>query len=52
MGNRRNKSRRDDMIIGKNLWTQSRTMEMFKEWFEYSLFTMILDTQDSGIEKT
>lgn len=27
-------------------------MEMFKEWFEYSLFTMILDTQDSGIEKT
>ncbi|MBF8277379.1 MAG: hypothetical protein HW390_2452 [Candidatus Brocadiaceae bacterium] len=36
----------------EDLWPQNRTMAMFKEWFEYSLLTTILDTQEGGIEKT
>ncbi len=36
----------------EDLWPQNRTMAMFKEWFEYSLFTTILDTQEGRIEKT
>ncbi|OOP57279.1 MAG: hypothetical protein AYP45_03695 [Candidatus Brocadia carolinensis] len=35
----------------ETLWPQNRTMKMFKDWFEYSLFTMVLDTQRGGIEK-
>ncbi|CAG0940623.1 hypothetical protein BROC_01106 [Candidatus Brocadiaceae bacterium] len=33
------------------LWPQNRTMEMFNEWFEYSLCATILDTQKGRIEK-
>ena len=33
------------------LWPENRTMKMFMEWFEYSLSTMVLDTQRGGIEK-
>ncbi|OOP56822.1 MAG: hypothetical protein AYP45_07410 [Candidatus Brocadia carolinensis] len=36
----------------ETLWPQNRTMKMFAEWFEYSLFTMVLDTQRGRIEKT
>lgn len=36
----------------ETLWPQNRTMGMFKEWFEYSLFTTISDTQRGSIEKT
>lgn len=35
----------------KALWPQNRTMKMFMEWFEYSLFTIVLDTQRGTIEK-
>ncbi|MBV6467964.1 MAG: hypothetical protein DCC43_05185 [Candidatus Brocadia sp.] len=34
------------------LWPQNRTMKMFTDWFECSLFTKILDTQRGKIEKT
>lgn len=27
------------------LWPQNRTIKMFNEWFEYSLYTTILDAQ-------
>jgi hypothetical protein len=35
----------------ETLWPQNRTMKMFNEWFEYSLYTMILDTQKGRIKK-
>lgn len=35
----------------ETLWLLNRTMKMFTKWFEYSLFTMVLDTQRGRIEK-
>jgi hypothetical protein len=35
----------------KAMWPQNRTFTMFKEWFSYSLHTMIWDTQEDFIEK-
>ena len=32
-------------------WIKNRTFKMFKEWFNYSLHTMVLDTLDGNIEK-
>lgn len=34
-----------------SLWPQHRTYKMFGEWFEYSLHTMIFDTEDRPIKK-
>ena len=42
----------EQLVRRRRLWPQNRTMAMFKEWFEYSLFTTILDTQEGRIEKT
>jgi hypothetical protein len=36
----------------EDVWPQKRTFKMFKEWFDYSLHTMISDTQDGPITKT
>ena len=32
-------------------WPQHRTFEKFAGWFDYSLHTMILDTEETKIEK-
>lgn len=36
----------------ESMWPQNRTFKMFGEWFSYSLYTMIFDTQKGFIEKT
>ncbi len=28
-----------------------RTLKMFKEWFDYSMHTMVWDTEEDDIEK-
>ena len=35
----------------ESMWVQNRTFKMFKEWFDYSLYMMILDTLEEPIEK-
>jgi hypothetical protein len=35
----------------KSMWPQNRTFKLFKEWFTYSLYTMVWDTQEDFIEK-
>lgn len=35
----------------ENLWPQIRSFKIFKEWFDYSLHTMIFDTQNGEINK-
>jgi hypothetical protein len=35
----------------ENLWPENRTFKQFKEWFDYTLHTMIFDTQDGPIRK-
>jgi hypothetical protein len=41
----------NNWYIDEELWPQKRTFKMFKEWFDYSLHTMIWDTEESFIEK-
>ena len=38
--------------IDESMWPQNRTFKMFTAWFEYSLHTMVFDTQKGFIEKT
>ena len=35
----------------EDMWPQKRNFKMFGEWFDYSLHTMIFDTQKGFIEK-
>lgn len=35
----------------ETMWPENRTFKMFKEWFRYSLHTMVFDTQKGMIEK-
>lgn len=35
----------------ENMWPQHRTFKMFGEWFSYSLYPMVFDTQKGYIEK-
>jgi hypothetical protein len=35
----------------EDIWPQKRTIKLFKEWFDYSLHTMIMDILDSPISK-
>lgn len=35
----------------ESMWVPNRTFKMFKEWFDYSLHTMIMDTLEDPIEK-
>ena len=37
--------------IDEEVWVKKRTFKMFKEWFDYSLHTMIWDTQEGLIKK-
>lgn len=36
---------------GEDLWVPNRTFQMFKEWFDYELHTMIWDTLEEPIRK-
>jgi hypothetical protein len=36
----------------ESMWPQKRTLKMFKEWFDYSVHTMVWDTEEESIEKT
>lgn len=35
----------------ESIWPQNRTYKLFKDWFDYTLHSMILDTLDSSITK-
>jgi len=35
----------------ETLWVTNRTFKLFKEWFDFSLHTMILDTVEQSIKK-
>jgi hypothetical protein len=35
----------------ETLWVTNRTFKLFKEWFDFSLHTMILDTAEQSIKK-
>lgn len=37
--------------IDESYWPQNRTFNLFREWFDYSLHTMIFDTLKSPIKK-
>jgi hypothetical protein len=41
----------NNWYIAEEMWPQNRTFKMFNEWFDYSLHTMIWDTQEKFIEK-
>jgi hypothetical protein len=41
----------NNWYVDDSLWPKKRTFAMFKEWFTYSLYTMIWDTEESFIEK-
>jgi len=37
--------------ITEDLWVQKRTLKLFKEWFDYSFHTTVLDFLDEPIQK-
>ena len=41
----------NNWYIDEKLWPRPRTFKLFKEWFDYSLHTMIWDTEEKFIEK-
>jgi hypothetical protein len=41
----------NNWYLDEDMWPQSRSYKMFGEWFSYSLYTMIFDTQKGFIEK-
>ena len=38
--------------IDETMWPQKRTFKLFGEWFSYSLYTLVCDTQEGFIEKS
>ena len=38
-------------VVDERLWPQKRTFKMFKEWFGYSLHTMVWDPLEYPIQK-
>lgn len=41
----------NNWYIDDDMWPQNRTLKMFKEWFEYTMHTTVLDTEEEFIEK-
>jgi len=41
----------NNWYMDETLWPQNRTLKMFKEWFEYTLSTMVWDTETKPMEK-
>lgn len=41
----------NNWYIDESCWVPKRTFKMFKEWFDYSLHDMILDTLEKPIKK-
>lgn len=38
--------------LDETLWPENRTFKMFKEWFEYTICTIVWDLGTDPIEKT
>ncbi len=41
----------NNWLTDEELWPQMRSFKMFQDWFEYSLHTMVWDTEEDDIEK-
>jgi hypothetical protein len=41
----------NNWYITEDLWVQNRTLKLFKEWFDYSFHTTVLDFLDEPIQK-
>jgi len=41
----------NNWYLDEEMWPQKRTFKLFKEWFDYSLQVMVMDTQEKFIEK-
>ena len=41
----------NNWYVDESVWIQNRTYKIFKEWFDFSIHTMIWDTMDTPIEK-
>jgi hypothetical protein len=41
----------NNWYIDETLWVQKRTFKTFKDWFDFTLHTMIWDTLEEPIEK-
>ena len=41
----------NDWIIDESVWPENRTYQMFEEWFDIEIHSMILDLEDSPITK-
>jgi len=41
----------NNWFVDEDLWVKDRTFSMFKEWFDYSLHTMVWDSLDGPIQK-
>jgi hypothetical protein len=37
--------------MDETVWVKNRTFKLFKDWFDYSIHTMIWDTMDEPIDK-
>jgi hypothetical protein len=35
----------------EDIWVKDRTFKLFKQWFDYSVFTMVWDTLEGPIKK-
>lgn len=41
----------NNWYIDETVWVQNRSFKLFKEWFDYTLHTMVFDTMDDDIDK-
>jgi hypothetical protein len=41
----------NNWYIDESVWIKNRTFKLFKEWFDYTIHTMIWDTMDEPIDK-
>ena len=41
----------NNWYLDETVWPKNRTFKMFKEWFDYTLCTMVWDTETKPLEK-
>jgi hypothetical protein len=41
----------NNWYMDETVWVKNRTFKLFKDWFDYSIHTMIWDTMDEPIDK-
>ncbi|MCC6549001.1 MAG: hypothetical protein IT279_02910 [Ignavibacteriaceae bacterium] len=46
------KNELNDWVTDPSLWPQKRTFEMFKKWFSYEYYCVLLDTERGKIGKS